>query len=135
MQEVFIISLTTRTKTGSAIDNKLLGSLKELSKETRIPQSKLLDEAIELLLEKHGKPNIEPAIEPIVVPIVEIKNNPLDDVIELLNLPPVVFNKIRRHATYIRDLMNTDCSKIPRMGPKNLKVLDDTLNAYLEKHK
>ncbi|WP_335339497.1 ribbon-helix-helix domain-containing protein [Sporosarcina psychrophila] len=127
--------MTTRTKTGAAIDNKLLESLKELSKETRIPQSKLLDEAIELLLEKHGKPIINPAIEPIVVPVVEIKHNPLDDEIEMLNLPPVVFNKIRRHAIYIKDLMKIDCSKIPLMGPKNLKVLNDTLNAYLEKHK
>lgn len=47
--------LKNRTPISNAIDTKLLHKLQELSKETRIPQSKLLDEAIELLLEKHSK--------------------------------------------------------------------------------
>jgi predicted transcriptional regulator len=33
----------------------LLAQLKKLSEETRIPQSRLMDEAIEDLLKKHGK--------------------------------------------------------------------------------
>ena len=45
--------LKNRTKTGAAIDNKLLAGLKELSASTRIPLSKLLDEAISDLLKKY----------------------------------------------------------------------------------
>ena len=44
--------LKTRTPIGSAIDINLSKKLDELSKDTKIPKSKLLDEAIELLLEK-----------------------------------------------------------------------------------
>ena len=45
--------LKNRSRIGSAIDTKLYNKLKDLSKKTRIPISKLLDEALELLLEKH----------------------------------------------------------------------------------
>ena len=45
--------LKNRTKIGSAIDNELYNKLKELSEKTRIPISKLLDEALSDLLEKH----------------------------------------------------------------------------------
>ena len=45
--------LKNRTKIGSAIDTKLYNKLKELSEKTRIPISKLLDEALSDLLEKH----------------------------------------------------------------------------------
>lgn len=38
----------------TSTDPNLLNSLKELSDKTRIPVSKLLDEAIEDLLVKHG---------------------------------------------------------------------------------
>ena len=74
-------------------------------------------------------------VEPIFEPVVEIKHNPLDDEIELLNLPPVVFNKIRRHATYVGDLMKIDCSKIPLIDPKNLEILNVALKEHLVKHK
>jgi metal-responsive CopG/Arc/MetJ family transcriptional regulator len=47
--------LVNRTRIGSSIDNKLYEDFKKLSAETRIPQSKLLDEAIEDLLKKYGK--------------------------------------------------------------------------------
>lgn len=47
--------LKTRTPLSNAVDTKLLHKLQQLSKDTRIPQSKLLDEAIELLLQKHGR--------------------------------------------------------------------------------
>ncbi len=36
------------------VDIKLFEQLNELSKKTRIPKSKLVDEALELLLEKHN---------------------------------------------------------------------------------
>lgn len=47
--------LVTRTRIGNTVDNKLLDKFKKLSKETKIPMSKLLDEAIELLLNKYKK--------------------------------------------------------------------------------
>lgn len=49
--------LKNRTRIGLAVDTNILQQLKDLSKETRIPQSKLLDEAIELLLAKHKNTN------------------------------------------------------------------------------
>lgn len=47
--------LKNRTKIGSAVDKGLYTKLQELSKITRIPISKLLDEAIENLLSKHNQ--------------------------------------------------------------------------------
>ena len=35
------------------VDTKLFDTLNELSKQTRIPKSKLVDEALKLLFEKH----------------------------------------------------------------------------------
>lgn len=45
--------LKTRTAFSNAIDSNLCDQLKRLSKQTRIPQSKLLDEAISDLLRKY----------------------------------------------------------------------------------
>ena len=50
---MIITMLKNRTRIGSAIDTELYNKLKELSEQTRIPISKLLDEALELLLAKH----------------------------------------------------------------------------------
>lgn len=44
---------TDRAKITLSINAKNVELLKELSKATRIPQSRLMDEAIELLLRKH----------------------------------------------------------------------------------
>ncbi|ADC52169.1 MULTISPECIES: ribbon-helix-helix domain-containing protein [Alkalihalophilus] len=44
--------LTTRKPLSNAIDKELYDRLDQLHKETKVPKSKLLDEAIELLLEK-----------------------------------------------------------------------------------
>lgn len=46
--------LKNRTRIGSAIDTDLYKKLKELSEKTRIPISKLLDEALEDLIKKHN---------------------------------------------------------------------------------
>jgi hypothetical protein len=46
---------TERFKLTLSIDKKLADLLRQLSKETRIPQSRLVDEALEDLLKKHGK--------------------------------------------------------------------------------
>lgn len=45
--------LKNRTKPGLAIDTQLYNELKKLSEETKIPMSKLLDAAIELILNKY----------------------------------------------------------------------------------
>ena len=44
--------LKNRERIGSAIDKVLLNKLREYSKESKIPLSRLLDEAIEDLLNK-----------------------------------------------------------------------------------
>lgn len=43
-----------RVQFATSIDKTLRDSLLDLSKQTRIPQSKLMDEAIEDLLKKHN---------------------------------------------------------------------------------
>lgn len=48
--------LKNRTPISNAIDTKLFEQLKQLSKQTMIPMSKLLDKAIELVLKEHEKP-------------------------------------------------------------------------------
>lgn len=47
--------LVNRKKLGDAVDIKLYDKITELSKETMIPRSKLLDRAIELLLKEYDK--------------------------------------------------------------------------------
>lgn len=44
-----------RTKLISSLDNKLVEPFNELSKKTRVPKSRLLDEAVEDLLKKYEK--------------------------------------------------------------------------------
>ena len=48
--------LATRIRIGNAVDKKLFEQLKQLSQETMIPMSKLLDRGIELVLEEYNKP-------------------------------------------------------------------------------
>ncbi len=47
--------LKNRTPISNAIDTKLYERLQQLSKETMIPISKLLDKGVELILEKYNK--------------------------------------------------------------------------------
>jgi len=49
------MDLKNRKRYTNSIDIKLLEMLKELSQATRIPESRLLDEAIEDLLKKYEK--------------------------------------------------------------------------------
>ncbi len=49
-------SLKNRHAFSNAIDNALFEAFERLHRETRIPKSKLLDEAVELLLQKYGLP-------------------------------------------------------------------------------
>jgi metal-responsive CopG/Arc/MetJ family transcriptional regulator len=45
--------LKNRERITFSIKKELVDKIKELSESTRIPQSRLIDEAIELLLRKH----------------------------------------------------------------------------------
>ncbi len=47
--------MSIRIQFSTKVDSVLLEKLKQLSDKTRIPQTKLIDEAIELLLKKHGE--------------------------------------------------------------------------------
>lgn len=47
--------LKNRIRFSTSLNKELSQKLEDLSKSTRIPKSKLLDEAIELLLHKHNK--------------------------------------------------------------------------------
>ena len=55
--------LKYRTRFTSSLKNELVPCFDELSKKTRIPKSRLLDEAIEDLLKKHGYPAQNPQQE------------------------------------------------------------------------
>ena len=46
--------LKNRTRIGNTVDNKILKKFKQLSTETKIPMSKLLDEAIEDVIKKYS---------------------------------------------------------------------------------
>lgn len=48
--------LKNRTPMSNAIKTELYRKLQELSNSTRVPMSRLLDEAIELLLKKYQEP-------------------------------------------------------------------------------
>ena len=48
--------LKTRTPISNAVETKLYEQLKQLSEDTMIPMSRLLDRAIELVLIEYGKP-------------------------------------------------------------------------------
>lgn len=47
--------LVHRIRISNSIDKELYNKLKQLSKDTRIPMSRLLDESLEDLLEKYKK--------------------------------------------------------------------------------
>lgn len=48
--------LTTRVRIGNAVNKELFEKLKQLSKDTMIPMSRLLDRGIELVLKEYEKP-------------------------------------------------------------------------------
>lgn len=47
--------LVNRTRVSTSIDTKLVERLEEVHKATKIPKSKLYDEALELLLKKYNE--------------------------------------------------------------------------------
>lgn len=48
--------LKNRVRIGNAVDKELFRQLKELSKRTKIPMSRLLDRGIELVIKEYEKP-------------------------------------------------------------------------------
>lgn len=58
------MDLKYRQRVTTSIDKNLYGALRELSEETKIPQSKLFDEAIEALLVNRKHPIPEKAAKP-----------------------------------------------------------------------
>ena len=53
--------LKTRTRIGNNVDTELLKLLRQLSYDTRIPMSRLLDEAVEDLIQKHNSKSTTPS--------------------------------------------------------------------------
>ena len=47
--------LVNRTRFTTSLDNRLMEQFNQLAKDTRIPKSRLIDEAIEDLLKKYEK--------------------------------------------------------------------------------
>ena len=60
--------LVNRKKFISSLDNKLVEPLNALSKKTRVPKSRLLDEAIEDLLKKYEKKDGRQFRRPFSIP-------------------------------------------------------------------
>ena len=52
--DVYILSIKNRKRFSSTLRNDLEANLKQLSDESGIPISKLLDKSIELLLKEYG---------------------------------------------------------------------------------
>jgi metal-responsive CopG/Arc/MetJ family transcriptional regulator len=50
-----VSDLTNRIRFSSTIDRDLADKLKELSDQTMVPQSKLIDKAIQLLLKEYNR--------------------------------------------------------------------------------
>jgi len=51
--------LKNRVRISNAVDIELWSKLQQLSKETMIPMSKLLDKGIELVLKEYDKPTFK----------------------------------------------------------------------------
>lgn len=58
--------------------------------------------------------------------------DPLDDTIELLDLPPGPFNRLRetRSIKTIRDVLAYDLSRVPGLGPKQREIVERALDRY-----
>lgn len=65
--------------------------------------------------------------------------DPLDEVIELLDLPPRIYNALNRNwfgkINTIRDLVETDLAKARNIGPSSRTAIEGALSAYMDKHK
>ncbi|WP_438310836.1 helix-turn-helix domain-containing protein [Sporosarcina sp. FA9] len=75
----------------------------------------------------------------VIEPITESETDPLDEPIEMLDLPYAIYNKLRKAwsqpITTIRELMDADLDKVRGIGRTFQKTITETLNEYLEKHR
>lgn len=66
-----------------------------------------------------------------------INHDQLNHEIELLDLPPRIYNALKRnrHLQFltIRDLVHTDLKAAHNIGPVAKKVIDDAVASYLRK--
>lgn len=68
--------------------------------------------------------------------LIEKSADPLADEIELLDLDPEIFNKVRRQFPKVKtvgELMEEDISKISEIGLARLEVLNKTLKEYVKR--
>lgn len=69
--------------------------------------------------------------------MIEEINDPLDVELELLDLPPRIFNSLKRNwngnIKTIRDLVNTDLEKTHNIGPSARKIIEEAVNRYEQK--
>lgn len=65
-------------------------------------------------------------------------SDPLDVKLELLDLPPRIFNSLKRNwhgrINTIRDLMNADLEKAHSIGPNSKEIIEEAIIRYLNKH-
>lgn len=114
-----------------AISNIVRGKVERLSLDhlQKIMTALELTDVSKLL--KYVKP-VEAVIEK------QLDDDPLDEQIEILDLPTKTFNTLKRHygrIKTIRDITDTDLSKVHNIGPRARKTIEEALSAYMDKHK
>lgn len=71
----------------------------------------------------------------LIYEAAKLPEDPLDDPIELLDLPAAVYFPLRRYyyqkVNTIRDLLEADVKKVPGIGPKH----QETIRLALEKYR
>lgn len=77
---------------------------------------------------------VEPAIESVIEPVKEV---PLNDPIELLDLPNSIFQKLKRHSlggriNTVADLVNVDLKYVIGIGALHQQTIAETLDEYLK---
>lgn len=68
-----------------------------------------------------------------------LESDPLDEPLEILDLPPDIYHKLKRNRLYsintIRDLTNVDLSRIQGIGPKRRETIRQMLDDYRSRHR
>lgn len=71
--------------------------------------------------------------------IPDKQDDPLGEPLEILDLPPDIYHKLKRNRLYsintIRDLTNADLSMIRGIGPKRRETIQQMLAAYKSRHR
>ena len=84
------------------------------------------------LLEYVSDPTIEPIVE-------SVEENPLDDPIEMLQLPAKIYFALKKNwgvkINSVSDLVNADLSRTRNIGPASLKLIHEALDDYLKRNR